>query len=305
MVPVYNQEVYAIDAIESVLRQSYNNKEIIVVDDCSTDNTFEILEKKFSHHPKVRVYRNESNLGRVGNYKNILENYTNGEYVLNVDGDDMLLDPLFLEKSISLIETYDNIVLCQSSHARLKAPPENIRFDNHNYIVLNGQDYVYNYYGTFNFNHVTSLYKAELAKKIDFYRCNVLASDAESILRLSMHGNIVMREEYGGFWRDHGENESSSTDWIKQYSDAKQYTSSLYKYLQKHFPKNYKKNRKVKNKILIQSTLPLLAKSLKNLQLVSFGKVLYRFIISSPYFLFDKYFYWYILFKAGLLEFKY
>ena len=62
VLPVYNGEAYLADSIESILRQTYENWELIIVNDCSTDHTLEIAESYQKRDPRIRVFSNERNL---------------------------------------------------------------------------------------------------------------------------------------------------------------------------------------------------------------------------------------------------
>jgi glycosyltransferase involved in cell wall biosynthesis len=65
VMPVYNADRFLAEAIESVLAQSYRNLELIVVDDGSTDRSLEIAQQLAERDPRVKVVRNERNLGIV------------------------------------------------------------------------------------------------------------------------------------------------------------------------------------------------------------------------------------------------
>lgn len=62
ILPVYNGEKYLSESIESVIHQSYKNWELLIVDDCSTDNSAAIAKKYASKDDRIRYYRNERNL---------------------------------------------------------------------------------------------------------------------------------------------------------------------------------------------------------------------------------------------------
>jgi glycosyltransferase involved in cell wall biosynthesis len=89
----YNQEQFIGEAVESALAQDYENIEIIISDDCSTDRTFEILEKiagKYRGPHKIIVNRNKTNLGIGGHINKICEIFT-GEWLVTAAGDDISL----------------------------------------------------------------------------------------------------------------------------------------------------------------------------------------------------------------------
>lgn len=87
-IPNYNSAEFIEDAIQSCLDQTYKNLEIIVVDNCSSDESWQVIQK-FSIHEKLRVFRNKGNLGMVNNFKKSFE-YTKGEYVTFLCSDDFL-----------------------------------------------------------------------------------------------------------------------------------------------------------------------------------------------------------------------
>ena len=95
--PVYNGEGYVHLAIQSVLDQTYSDFELLIVDNCSTDGTLEVV-KAFSD-PRIRLHVNSSNLGMVGNWNRSVELAT-GEYIKFLSHDD-LLDTTCLEEQIA------------------------------------------------------------------------------------------------------------------------------------------------------------------------------------------------------------
>lgn len=86
-IPAYNNAEYILDTIDSILNQTYRNIELIVVDDCSSDNTAEVVESV--RDERVKLYRNEKNLGMVGNWNHCLE-LASGEYIKLICADDMI-----------------------------------------------------------------------------------------------------------------------------------------------------------------------------------------------------------------------
>ncbi|MDK8087059.1 glycosyltransferase family 2 protein [Lactobacillus paragasseri] len=88
IIPVYNDEKYLKQCVESVLTQTYTNLEIILVDDGSTDHTPEICEKYREKYDQIRVLHKKN--GGVGSSRNAGLALATGEYVLFVDHDDWL-----------------------------------------------------------------------------------------------------------------------------------------------------------------------------------------------------------------------
>ena len=95
--PVFNGEGYVHLAIQSVLDQTYSDFELLIVDNCSTDGTLDVV-KTFSD-PRIHLHVNSTNLGMVGNWNRSVELAT-GEYIKFLSHDD-LLDATCLEEQIT------------------------------------------------------------------------------------------------------------------------------------------------------------------------------------------------------------
>lgn len=90
--PVYNVGKYLEDCIKSIINQPFNgiNFEIICVDDCSTDNSYDVLINLSKLYTQIRVLKNEKNKG-VSFTRNRMIDVAKGEYIWFVDPDDMLI----------------------------------------------------------------------------------------------------------------------------------------------------------------------------------------------------------------------
>ena len=83
----YNSALYVRDAIESVLAQTYRNIEYIIGDDCSSDDTWSIIQEY--KDPRIKAYRNEMNLREYPNRNKAIDMAT-GKYFIFIDGDDII-----------------------------------------------------------------------------------------------------------------------------------------------------------------------------------------------------------------------
>lgn len=90
IIPVYNVEKYIEQCINSIIRQNYNNIEIIIINDGSTDNSKNIIEKYINIDERI-IYREQSNKG-VSVARNEALKISTGDYILFVDPDDYLSD---------------------------------------------------------------------------------------------------------------------------------------------------------------------------------------------------------------------
>ena len=115
----YNAQNTLEQAIQSALAQSWKNKEIIVVDDCSSDMTFEILKKFDSEYKEIKVFRNKKNFG-IGYVRNQIIENSNGEFIAFFDDDDKSIKDRLKIQYKRIIE-YEKVygistpVICHSS----------------------------------------------------------------------------------------------------------------------------------------------------------------------------------------------
>lgn len=107
-IPVYNGEKFVAQTIGSILNQNYENIEIIVVDDASSDNTLEVV-KKFKDKG-IRLVKNKKNLGMVGNWNRCVS-LAKGEYLKLLMADDILV-PQSLHKEIFVLDNNPNVGIC-------------------------------------------------------------------------------------------------------------------------------------------------------------------------------------------------
>lgn len=110
VMPVYNAQRFLSQAIDSVLSQSYSDFELIMIDDCSTDNSFEILREYEKKDSRVSVFKNNKNRG-VSFTRNFGVKKAKSDYIAFIDSDDMWTADK-LEKQINLIDKYPDTTLC-------------------------------------------------------------------------------------------------------------------------------------------------------------------------------------------------
>tara|TARA_B110000444_G_scaffold252259_1_gene281287 strand:+ start:7791 stop:8474 length:684 start_codon:yes stop_codon:yes gene_type:complete len=98
---VYNEEDKLGRAVESILSQTYTNFEFLILNDSSTDDSLNVIQK-YSNDERVKIYSNKQNLGLTKSL-NILINKSEGEYIFRQDSDDISLPKRF-EKQLEVLE---------------------------------------------------------------------------------------------------------------------------------------------------------------------------------------------------------
>lgn len=102
VMPAYNVENFISESIESVLNQTYTDFEFIIIDDCSKDRTWQIIQEYAKKDSRILCFKNEVNLGNAGNANKCLE-LVKGEYIARMDSDDWSYPDRF-EKQINFLE---------------------------------------------------------------------------------------------------------------------------------------------------------------------------------------------------------
>jgi glycosyltransferase involved in cell wall biosynthesis len=109
LMTVYNREKYLAEAIESVLASTLTNFELIIVDDVSTDKSFDIASHYAADDSRIKLYKNKINLGDYPN-RNQAAAYATGKYIKYIDSDDAIFD-WGLEYCVERMEQHPNAAL--------------------------------------------------------------------------------------------------------------------------------------------------------------------------------------------------
>jgi len=218
LIPAYNQEKIISKAIESAIAQDYKNKEILVCDDCSTDETWQVI-KKFK---KIKIFKNLRNLGRVGNHRHLYQNLAKGKYAIMLDGDDYFCDTKFVTKAVEKAEKNKlKLVFAQVKMAN--------KSNNINYLDIFKKGVL--------FMHGAVMTDLALGNKVGFYNKNILADDQESFLRLIVKNRIgfIKRSVYV-----YKKNNDADRYSLKMRLENDTMIESVYKYGLKTDPENVK-----------------------------------------------------------------
>ncbi|MBE9116851.1 glycosyltransferase family 2 protein [Lusitaniella coriacea LEGE 07157] len=117
IVPNYNHANYVGEQLQAILNQSWSPKEIVVIDDDSTDSSVEVIESFAKQSDLIHLHRNPSNQGVISTVNRAVE-LASGDYICCCPADDRVL-PGFFEKSMTLLAQYPGAGLCCSHPAFL------------------------------------------------------------------------------------------------------------------------------------------------------------------------------------------
>lgn len=110
VMPNYNGHRFVEQAIDSVLSQTYQNFELLIVDDCSKDDSLQLIKRKAQSDSRIRVIALENNAG-VANARNVGICEAKGKYIALLDNDDLWTADK-LERQLAIAENGVDIVYC-------------------------------------------------------------------------------------------------------------------------------------------------------------------------------------------------
>lgn len=197
IIPTFNSEKFIKRAIYSVLIQSYEDFELIIVDDCSTDNTVKIIES--FNDDRIKIVKHDVNTG-VGVARQTGLKYTTGDFVLFVDSDDYLKDD-FIEMCV-LLQKQENADIIYTSFS--------ISFPNAFQTMCAG-DYLMEKEATLQLYYTNQikfltgkLIRRSLCDKI-VWSNNRIGEDCQTLYMLMYEADLVRSSSYTGYihvWRE-------------------------------------------------------------------------------------------------------
>jgi len=117
LIPVYNTQDFIAESIESILNQTYRDFELVIVDDCSTDNTYSICQRYASSDSRIKLFRNEKNLGMMRNW-NYGISLCKGDYWGKLDADDWW-NPEMIEVCVKIFVQYPGVGMVCTRHVNI------------------------------------------------------------------------------------------------------------------------------------------------------------------------------------------
>ncbi len=214
---VFNGESYLHESIETILSQTFNDFEFIIIDDYSKDDTWKILTKYAEQDKRIKLVKNEHNLGLTKSLNKGIK-LAQGEYIARQDADDISLPKRF-EKQIEILNNSPEVVLVSCNIEVINSQGVPIR----KYEQACDSHWV-NWYLLF-YNHVNGhsqvMFRRKAVEDLGYYsEIRRYSQDYELWCRLSRIGSIVILPETLQKMRIH--NDSTSA-----VNSSKQQTLSL------------------------------------------------------------------------------
>jgi glycosyltransferase involved in cell wall biosynthesis len=200
----YNREKYIAEAIESILNSTYQNFELIIVDDKSKDDTVKIAEQYALQDSRIEVYINETNLGDYQN-RNKAATYATGKYIKYIDADDMIY-PHGLDVMVKMMEKFPEAGygFCTVAPNRKHIFPLHLNpKETYNYHYIN-KGFL------FNRSPLSSIIKTEVFRQQNGFIEQRMVGDFELWHRLALSSSVVLMPQGLIWYRVHENQEMSS-----------------------------------------------------------------------------------------------
>jgi glycosyltransferase involved in cell wall biosynthesis len=212
----YNYADFVVQALNSAANQSYLNCELIIVDDCSTDNSIEVIEKwinDYSGRFKITFFKNTSNIGVAKVCKLILEK-ASGKYYQILDADDFIVLEK-IESQVAILESDEKLALVYSNISVIN---EDNKIINDDYLKRIGYDEynmpegkIFNDLLIFNFiPNPSVLVRTQFARQTGGYNSNYQVQDYYLYLTLSEYFPFFYCNGISGFYRVHSNSLSNN-----------------------------------------------------------------------------------------------
>lgn len=223
-VPTYNGARYLRECLDSIVAQSHYNIEIIIIDDCSSDNTIEIIQEYIDGDDRVKFYQNKKNKGLVGNWQECVKK-SNGSWIKFLFQDDILL-PNCIEVMLACASASNcpfsvcrrNFMLESNIEPRIRKffendvikfeqlVPENRFIDAGEFSGLVAGKISENFIG----EPTTYLFKKEVIKKYGDFNADLgQMVDYEFAVRIALNVGVVFIPEVLAYFRIHSGAESN------------------------------------------------------------------------------------------------
>ncbi len=211
IVPCYRYGHFLRECVGSVLAQSFRDVRVLIIDDASPDNTFEVGAALAAEDPRVEVMRHPVNRGHIATYNEGID-WVAAKYMLILSADDFLL-PGALQRAISFLDAHEDVGFVHGRWIDYKTgdpvivpPPIAGEPPWH---LLEGIEFIHANIPVNRVATATAVVRTELQKRLGGYRQDLPhAGDLEMWLRFAVHARVGALTSYQAAYRRHTANMS-------------------------------------------------------------------------------------------------
>ena len=211
IIPSYNRAHFIEATITSALAQDYANLEILISDNCSTDNT-DLVINKYLSDKRIKYFRNESNIGMTANF-DLATKRANGKYITYLSSDDYLINDHYISESVSLINKYSNVLLVLAINKSINMGTNKVKTGGgFNKEFYYGTELFLQFPRIKTFSWVAALVHRETLLSIHPFEKQYTSIDVMCNLRFLLLGNMAFLNKPSYMLRIHDDNATTSTN---------------------------------------------------------------------------------------------
>lgn len=214
LMPVFNSELYISEAINSILKQTYQNFEFLIINDGSTDSSDKIIRS--FEDSRIKYIDNKINKGIVSTLNQGLE-YSTGKYIARMDADDISA-PTRLAKQVNFLETNPDYKLCGSQAFAINSSGKQTHKLNRP--LSHHKIKVFNLFRNA-FIHPTIMAHADIMKGFSYSESNKYAEDYLLFSQITMMYKVINLRERFLYYRIHEESITSQKEEEMKNSELK------------------------------------------------------------------------------------
>lgn len=230
LIPTFNRADMLNKCIESVLRQTYKNIEIIVSDNASSDNTEILMQKLLIKDVRIQYHRNKENIGLMANFSKLVHNLAKGDFAIFLSDDDEFNDNHYLEEVSLLLNKYErekiSFVFSNCINDFIDEKACELYLKKNFPEKMNGKFFFENHKNKKSSGFFlspplcTTVFNLELCKKVGGFNNNAdyLSIDLMTFLRMSLVGDILYTNTIGSKYRIYSKNTCNTTSikvWLE------------------------------------------------------------------------------------------
>ncbi len=218
-VALYNHADYIEQCLTSVLNQTYQNIEIIVIDDGSKDSSFEVARRFLESQKKNQQFTIETRANQgMCNTLNEIAQKSKGQYISFIGSDDFWMQNKILDQ-LNFLEDHPELILVHSNSIKVDSQGKEIKKIDYSAKINSGSVYEALIRRTGGINTPSHLYRTNIYQDIGYYDPAFSFEDTDFWLRLSKKHQVGFINQFHTYYRWHGKNLSDSSNALNFYYD--------------------------------------------------------------------------------------
>lgn len=233
----YNRAHFIEDAIRSALAQDYPNLEVIISDNCSTDNSDQVI-RKYSSDPRVRYSVNSTNIGMMPNFDKATRELASGKYITYLSSDDYLVNTSFVSEAVARIRQNPRITVVHSINIAeftgtgvCQVDCSYLHYGDTFYKrpSVTGREVFLSYPACHSISFGGTVMDREKLIEVNAFEGKVLSGDVQVILKLLLKGDAAFIDKQTYVARRHGGNATSTVSEAQTYINNLSYIDAPYR----------------------------------------------------------------------------